>query len=275
MSELVPTFARITAASASVADHYAAFRSWVSSNSAHWSIDTSGDVSLLTATGAGRTEQILLDVSGSAIVGRLDPNGGYVSAAAPGAGSAAVSTQWTALANLTYSDRSHVIETPDMLTWIVQDPTNAFWLYGFHSGIIFDPHNRNDPSIGITGHGVLAGAPRGTGAAGGLFWFSTNAQQSRIRIGTAAWSDGCRDVATGTNGATLEGRLRLPPVTIRGGVSTSSAWVGTTRYLRQRATNGNARSVLPSSNSNQGWMTINDSGSNSQTAIIVDKTSTI
>jgi hypothetical protein len=274
MSELVPNAARITAASASVADHYAAFRAWMASDSLWWDVETSSNVTLLSAKGT-RTEQILLDVSGSTIIGRLDPDGGYVSAAAPGAGSAAVSTQWTALANLTYSARSHVIETPDMLTWIVQDPTNAFWLYGFHAGIIFDPFNRNDPSIGITGHGVLAGAPRGSGASPGLFWFSTNSQQSRIRNGPAAWSDGCRDVATGTNGATLEGRLRMPPITIRGGLSLNTAWLGTTRYLRQRAANGLARSVIPSSDSDQGWMTVHDGTGNAQMAIIWDKAATI
>lgn len=282
MTVLVPNCAILSPATASLQDHFNALRDFFDATATSFSIvdevESGGDYSALLVEQGG--QQIEIDIDGTSIRCRVDPDGTRASLAdAPSASASARVAHFSAT---TYASRAVVAEYPDAFLWLLEDSTGGFYAHGIHAGIVYTPFRTNDPALGISGHGMMGGIPRFTSSTGAGYWLSTTATVTTlVRVGAANWDRASELTASDTSvanmGGLLDGSLRLPPLVLlsRGApANTGICRLGLTKYLAMAASLQPTKSIVPSTNSDQGYLYIRGLAGNGPFLALWDKTVT-
>ena len=276
---LVPGVWNKNASAKTARAQLAALRDLIDDHAQHWSIDESTEddgafESLLVRQG---DQQVLLwyeekEGDDDEVHVAMDPSGDIVDPINP---SATASDEWTGLLTRPVSDDwnylfdeselglgCHFVELPDAFFWMSNhEDEDRFWS-GFHAGVIVNPLSADDPSRGMTGHGIAFGRARfGNSFDRNMFGSNT----SRIRVAWETWHE--LSIANPSTSSTFLGAQPIRPHRAEVGVE-----LGYFRYHGQAGVGSSPWQILPGKDSNQGWLRSSYRTVNTQNVIIWDRT---
>lgn len=273
MSSLVPNCAVLSPYGGTVKDHLGALKLFFDNDAKHWHTVDSNSENLLIQQG---DQQVLFSVSGSDLEVQIDPEGGRSNVSDPASGAA--SPMEVGVSGTYSENRALIAEYEDAFVWLLYDSNNNHFSAGVHAGVVLSQVGANDQQLGITGHCMLLNEPRivTINATAWLSGLTSNA--SKVRVGDSVWDNPRSNSGSNAFGGLVNGNMRYNPIPVasRGQAPNTGdrVMVGLTRYIREAESVRSSKVVLPSMSSNQGWLHVGHSTTNTELIILWDKTVT-
>lgn len=275
----------LTAGGTTLQDYVTAFHMWWAANLGNFTLSNVVGGGTPTSWTATHTQgwQLNFRVSGGTLLVMVAPNGGIASSSAP---VSAGSTEVIGLpAPAGTATRCYVARYDDAIFFGPVASALTFVVNAFLAGRIGAPIQDQDVAAGIDGLGILAHTPNDSNATNLNTWYSTNStagnRQTRVRVASATWALG----ATYTWGSVIAqsgAARRFSPVVLcghpdgsTGPSTTASPLLVLSKYTAWAG--GAADSVAPltlneSAGSNQAWLALNSSATNTRHRLLWDKT---
>lgn len=224
--------------------------------------------------------QINHRVSAGEIKSLIAPAGGIINSAAPGTPTNAYPEDTLIPAPSGTGTRFQFAQYSDAFFFAANVAANTHSAFAVHQGRVLNRNNAVDP---LNGLGTFAYLPTQQAASSAFEWFSIQAtpsnRKSYLRVGTAVWGNVSIPRSLFSVITQTDERIGMVPLIAPDSGTPNAAASqtrGAARYLGEDSTTaaGMPLTVVPSTDSNQGWLRINSANSSTRLTILWDKTVT-
>lgn len=276
MTTTVPESGRLVANSPAIEDHFAELSNFVD-QSEEWTIDAESDTAILTSS---TDQQVCLRIDAGYLFSSVDPGQGI---ADPDEPESTASDEWSGevsvdLSRSDFQERgtvSHVALFDDLLVWTIVEDSGDEHCLGVLGGYLIAPWDLSDEIQGTTGQAVAIGRTRFNSVTNDALWGGIGSA-NRLRVAEDEWVPFTPPLNNDDDYSTdkeVGGVRRFPPVLIGNELGDQTP-LGYTKYFRVHYQAEQPMSVLPSSESDLGWLFLSGDSSDHTLIMAWNKTVT-